>query len=103
MHRARINNKKSYERAKTPSTPLIIIPNAPIDSFAAGAVAAAPTLGVGELLVLPVFAAAVGSVWLAFLNWPVYVVAVTPVPFLHCDGVGAPLVNTISAHLEGRN
>ena len=103
MHSARSDNTISYQRAIMPSTPLIIIIlNAPIDTLAAAAVAAvevALALAVGEPLVLPVLAAPVGSVWLAFLNWPVYVVAVTPVPFLHCDGVGVPLVNKISAHL----
>lgn len=102
MNSARSHNPFPYKRLTMLSTPLTIIPSAPIDTFAAAAVAAVEAvlaLAVGESLMLPVLAAPVGSVWLAFLNCPVYVVTVTPVPFLHSDGVGVPLVNTISAHL----
>jgi hypothetical protein len=42
--------------------------------------------------------APVESVWLAFLALPVYGAAVTPVPFVHWEGLAAPVVNVISAH-----
>lgn len=42
--------------------------------------------------------APVESVPLAFLALPVYGAAVTPVPFVHWEGLGVPVVNVISAH-----
>jgi len=42
--------------------------------------------------------APVASVSLAFLALPVYGAAVTPVPFVHWEGLGEPVVNVISAH-----
>lgn len=42
--------------------------------------------------------ALVVPVSLAFLALPVYGAAVTPVPFVHWEGLGVPVVNVISAH-----
>ena len=39
-----------------------------------------------------------GFVPLAFWNGPVYGVVLMPVPFLHVEGEGVPLVNIMSAH-----
>lgn len=42
--------------------------------------------------------APVQSVSLAFLAFPVYGAAVTPVPLAHWEGLGVPAVKVMSAH-----